>query len=115
MIDKRHNDIDEQMLMNYLEGKLTSEDQHKVEAAMMESPFLEDAVDGLSIVSNKQRVALMLDELNKTITKNTQSKKDKIKYNQLIPNLQTLVFTITIMVLLFAILGFVLYKMSQSN
>lgn len=111
MNDKRHTDIDEQMLMNYLEGNLTPEQQHKVEEAMMDSPFLEEAIDGLSIVSNKQRAAVILDELNKEITLKTKSKKSRIRYNQLIPNIQTLTISATIIVLLLVILGFVLYKM----
>lgn len=111
MKDKRHNEIDELMLMNYIEGKLTPEQQHKVEEAMMDSPFLEDAIDGLSIVTNKQRAAVILDELNKEISQKTRSKKKKIRYNHLIPDVQTLTITATITILLLVIIGYVLYKM----
>jgi hypothetical protein len=121
MNDKRTNewlnspspDIDERTLMDYLEGKLTPEAQHEVEKAMIESPFLNDALEGLSAVSNKQRVATILDELNKDITNKTKSRK--IKYNPLIPNIQTLTITVTITVLLLVALGFVLFKMLMAN
>ena len=115
MNDKRNNEIDEQMLMNYLEGKLSPEEQHEVESAMLESPFLDDAVDGLSNITNKQRAAVILDELNKDITQKTTSKKDKIKYNYLIPNMQTLIITATITILLMAIIGFVIIKMFHNS
>ena len=116
MNDKRQNDIDELMLMNYLEGKLTPEQQHQVEEAMMESPFLNDAVDGLSIVTNKQRAAVILDELNKEITQKTKSKNSKkIKYNHLIPNMQTLITSATIVILLLVIIGYVLIKMLKHS
>lgn len=105
--------VDEQMLMDYLEGKLNKEQAHEVEQMMTESGFLNDAVEGLSEMRDKQRIATILHELNTKLQVKTQ--KQKRKYQPLFPNQQTLTLVVLITILLLVTLGFVIYKMSQTQ
>lgn len=105
--------VDEQKLMDYLEGKLTKEQVYEVEQMMMESGFLNDAMEGLSEMKDKQRIATILHELNSKLQVKTQ--KQKRKYQPLFPNQQTLTLVVLITILLLVTLGFVIFKMSQTR
>ena len=105
--------VDERMLMDYLEGKLNKEQAHEVEQKMADSGFLNDAVEGLSGMKDKQRVATILHELNSKLQVKTQ--KQKRKYQPLLPSQQTLTLVVLITILLLVTLGFVIFKMSQTQ
>ena len=80
---------------------------------MTESGFLNEAMEGLSDMKDKQRIATILHELNSKLQVKTQ--KQKRKYQPLFPNQQTLTLVVLITILLLVILGFVIYKMSQTQ
>jgi hypothetical protein len=105
--------VDEQKLMDYLEGKLSREQVYEVEQMMTESGFLNEAMEGLSDMKDKQRIATILHELNSKLQVKTQ--KQKRKDQPLFPNQQTLTLVVLITILLLVILGFVIYKMSQTQ
>lgn len=105
--------LDEKQLMDYLEGKLDPQKAHEVEQMMAESGFLNDAVEGLSQMKDKQRIATILHELNSKLQTKTQ--KQKRKYQPFFPNQQTLTLVVLITILLLVTLGFVIFKMSQTQ
>jgi thiosulfate reductase cytochrome b subunit len=70
-------------------------------------------MEGLSDMKDKQRIATILHELNSKLQVKTQ--KQKRKYQPLFPNQQTLTLVVLITILLLVILGFVIYKMSQTQ
>ena len=88
IVNSSSDRVDEQKLMDYLEGKLSPEQAHEVEAMMAESGFLDDAVDGLSSMKDKQRIAMILQELNSKLHVKTQQQKRK--FTPLIPDQKTL-------------------------
>jgi len=105
--------LDEQKLMDYLQGKLSPDQAHEVEKMMADSGFLDDAVEGLSSMKDKQRIATILSELNSKLqTKTHQQKK---KFTPLIPDTRTLALVALITILLLIIIGFVLFKMVQTS
>lgn len=104
--------LDEQVLMDYLEGKLAPEKIHEVEKMMANSGFLDDAVEGLSLMKDKQRIATVLHELNSKLQVKTQQQKKK--FRPFIPGHQTMTMVVMITILLLVMLAFVIYKMSQS-
>jgi hypothetical protein len=112
IVNDLSDNIDEQMLMDYLEGKLTPEEQRRVERLMSESGFVDDAIDGLSQLKDKQKIALILHELNAKLQ--VKAKKRRRKYNQLIPDQQTLTIASIVIILLLVVIAFVIYKMMQS-
>jgi hypothetical protein len=103
--------IDEQMLMDYLEGRLTPEERHKVEIMMAESGFIDDALEGLSGMKDKQKIAIILQDLNSQLHHRTTKKRKK--FNLLIPDQQTLTIASIVTILILVVMAFVIYKMMQ--
>jgi hypothetical protein len=112
IINEHSDHIDEQMLMDYLEGRLTPEEKHRVEIIMAESGFIDDAVEGLSGMKDKQKIATILQELNTQLHNKTSTRKKK--YNLLIPDQQTLTIASIVTILILVVMAFVIYKMMQS-
>ncbi len=102
-------DLDENLLMDYLEGRLTAEEKHRVEKMMTDSGFIDDAMEGLSGMKDKQKIAIILQELNAQLHSRTVKKRKK--YNQLIPDQQTLTIVSIVTVLLLVVIAFVIFKM----
>jgi hypothetical protein len=104
-------DLNEKMLMDYLEGKLNAEERHRVERLMSDSGFIDDAVEGLSGMKDKQKIATILHQLNTQLHAKTVKKRKK--YNQLIPDQQTLTIATMVTILLLVVIAFVIFKMMQ--
>lgn len=105
--------VTEQQLMDYLEGKLPPEQAHEVEKMMADSGFLDDAVEGLSHMKDKQRIATILHELNSKL--HAKTRKQKSKHAHLLPDQQTLSIVALLTVLLLAVLAYVIFRMYQSR
>jgi anti-sigma factor RsiW len=112
IINHTSDHIDEQMLMDYLEGRLSPEEKHRVEFLMSESGFVDDAIEGLAAMKDKQKIATILHELNSKLHQKTMKKVRK--YNVLIPDQQTLTIASIITILLLAVIAFVVFKMMQN-
>ena len=52
----KNSNIDQQKLLDYLEGKLSEEERHEVEKLMADSDFINDAVEGLENMKDKQKI-----------------------------------------------------------
>ena len=77
-------DIDQETLLLYLQGKLSADEQHKLEKQMMNSDFDSDALEGLQDLKNKTNIASLVHQLNSDLKKRTQKKKrfkEKLKIN----------------------------------
>jgi len=119
MNDKWHDilnksgQITEQKLMDYLEGRLSPDDAHEVEKLMVDSGFLDDAVEGLSQMKDKQKIAGILQELNGHLKTRTKPKKKKNLL--IIPDQLTLAVATTITVLLLIVIAYVIYRMYHTS
>jgi hypothetical protein len=101
--------ISEQKLMDYLEGRLSPEESHEVEKLMADSGFVDDAIEGLSQMKDKQKIATILQELNGQL--NTKIKQKTRKNKLLIPNQLTLTIATTVTVLFLIVIAYVIYRM----
>src|ERR1700761_6650381 len=72
-----NKDIDNQPLMDYLSGKLSPEELHEVERSMADNDFLNDAIEGLQDIPDKKNVQRYVDELNASMHKNLEKKKQR--------------------------------------
>jgi len=105
--------ISEQKLMDYLEGRLTPEESHEVEKLMVDSGFIDDAVEGLSEMKDKQKIAVILQELNGQLKTRIRQKTKRNKL--LIPDQLTLAVVTTVTVLFLIIIAYVIYRMYHSS
>jgi anti-sigma factor RsiW len=100
--------IDQKKLMDYLEGKLSDKEKHEVESLLNDSPFLDDAVEGLSQMKDKQKIAAILTELDNHLHQKIKEKKKRKAKDLFFPG--WLVFaTATIIILI--LIAFIIYKM----
>ena len=71
-----NKDIHNQDIMNYLSGKLSAEEKHMMEVAMLENEIIDDAVEGLSALPN-DHIAPAVDHVNHNLKKYLEQKKSK--------------------------------------
>lgn len=69
--------IDNNKLMNYLNGKLPPGEQHEVEQWMMENPFEAEAVEGLQHAGGEKNIQATVDQLNRQLHKYLEQKKQR--------------------------------------
>ena len=70
-------DIDQETLLQYLQGKLSEEKKHEVEMQLLNSDFEDDAVEGLQQFKDKEQLKFMVDMLNKDLKKKVEKKKQR--------------------------------------
>jgi anti-sigma factor RsiW len=77
-----HGRLPEDKLMAYLEGRLSPEEQHEVEAWLAEEGMESDALEGLQQLAPgdaKQSAARLNNELRKMITGKKERRKKQIR------------------------------------
>jgi hypothetical protein len=102
-------EVDQEMLLQYLQGKLSAQEQHDLEKQMMGDDFDSDALEGLQEFQNKKNLSALVDQLNTDLKKRTEKKKrfrEKLKLN-LDSNL---IVAIVIILLLIILSYFILHK-----
>lgn len=100
-----HDDaLNDEQLINYLEGNLSDEERHAIELQMLEDDFANDAVEGLGNITNKAQLTTYVEQLNRQLQKNINSKKKRKDKRKLVDN-QWLIFAICI-VLAISVIGY---------
>lgn len=67
--------IDENYLMAYVDGSLTHEQQHEMETILEEDPFLNDAVEGLSYIDDKEHLKNITAQINLQLKKQIAARR----------------------------------------
>lgn len=70
-------DVDQEKLLQYLQGQLSGEQQHEVEKELVDDGFASDAMEGLQQIRDKKQVAYMVEMLNRDLKKKTEKKKER--------------------------------------
>lgn len=108
ILSNSNKDIDNQKLMDYLSDKLSAEEKHIVEEAMIDSEMMNDAMEGLDGFKNKKEVSALVEQLNTNLKKQLEKKKSK-KLKRSIKDLPWLYLTI-ILILIIILIGFLVIK-----
>ncbi len=69
--------LNEDELMSYLQGSLSEDDKHAFEKKIETSGFVNDAIDGLKTIRNKQNINDYVHQLNKNLEKQLALKKQR--------------------------------------
>jgi hypothetical protein len=100
-----HDDeLNDEQLMNYLEGNLSDEERHAIELQMLEDDFTNDAVEGLENITNKAQLPTYVEQLNRQLQKNIALNKQRKAKRKLEDN-QWLIISICV-VLAICVLGY---------
>lgn len=113
ILSNEHPEIDPELMMQYLQGKLTPEQKHEVEKQLMQGDFEEEAMEGLQEFRDKEQIQYTIDALNRDLKQRTEKKKkrrDKLK----LPD-QSLVIVSVIVVLILVVLSYVVIKRLLHN
>lgn len=75
LLSNSNKDIDNQLLMDYVAGKLSDSKKHEVEKLMAESGFINDAMEGLENTTDPKDLSLTIDQLNRDLHKKLSQRK----------------------------------------
>jgi hypothetical protein len=101
------NGIDDQKLMDYLQGKLSGQEKYEVEKWMADNDIAGDAVEGLEDIKDKIDLQSYVDQLNKNLLVQLQKKKQR-RIKMRLKEFPLLYFTVVLILLLCIIAYFVL-------
>jgi hypothetical protein len=105
-------EIDQETLLLYLQDKLTAEKRHEIEKKLLENEFVNDATEGLQEFRNKDKLALIVDQLNHNL-KNKLQKKSRAKRPIHLKDQPWLYLAVMIIILLIIISYFVIQRLQQ--
>lgn len=109
ILSKFSSEVDQQTLLKYLEGKLSEQQKHEVEKQMLDSEFEQDALEGLEQVRQKEKLASLVEQMNRDLKKKVEKKKrlrDKWRYKD-----QPWIYIAVLIVLLLAIISFIILRL----
>lgn len=108
--NEQQGGITEAYLMDYLEGNLSMEAQHRLEVMMDRDPFLRDAVDGLSGMKDKSRITAIALQLNAQLKQQTGRRKRNRRMSLTHPRL--LAWVAVLMIILFIFLAWWFFRIA---
>jgi len=102
-----NKDIEQEKLLEYINRKLSSEEQHAIERQLNDDPFMSDAVDGLQDLGNTQ-LPILVRQLNDGLRKELAKKKNRRKKRNL-PQQAWVYFTV-ILLLVLVVTAYIIIK-----
>ncbi len=111
ILSQLSSEVDQQILLKYLEGKLTSEQQHDVEKKALDDDFEADALEGLQDIPNKAKIALLVEGLNQDVRNKTKMKKWPRRREAKVE--PWLIITIVIVLAIAVISYFIIHRMKH--
>ena len=72
-----HSEVDQETLLRYLEGHLTPEKAHELEAQILDSDFDSDALEGLQALPDKKALPGIVEALNRDLRKKTAKRRSR--------------------------------------
>jgi hypothetical protein len=111
----KNNDdgLNEEKLKKYLSGSISEADRYEIEKQMADSDFVNDAMEGLQTVSDKQKLNEYVNHLNKDLRQYLAEKK-QVKEKRKIKDLSWIIIAV-IVILLLCILAYVIIMMQHEK
>jgi hypothetical protein len=105
-------EVDQETLLKYLEGRLSDEQKHEVEKKMLASEFSDDALEGLQQIKNKEKISLLVEQLNRDLHKKLEKKRkrrERLRFKD-----QPWLYIAVVIILLLIVLSYVvIHRMLQ--
>ncbi|MBL7730448.1 MAG: hypothetical protein JNM88_04655 [Chitinophagaceae bacterium] len=77
ILSNLNTEIDQETLLQYLQGQLPADKKHEVEKQLLLDPFADDAAEGLEEFEDKGKLQYMVEMLNRDLKKTTEKKKKR--------------------------------------
>ncbi|MCH5600703.1 hypothetical protein [Niabella ginsengisoli] len=75
ILSNAKGDLSQDQLMKYLNDELDQTERHDLEKEIANDPFEADALEGLEEVENKEKIELIVDDLNRNLKKKIAKKR----------------------------------------
>ena len=111
ILSNLNKDIEQEKLLQYLNRKMSDEEQHAFEKQMNEDDFMNDAVEGLQSLENKNNIDLVVQQLNADLKKQLDKKKRRKEKRKL--KEQPWVYFSVVLILLLIIITWLVMKRIQ--
>ena len=109
----KEGELNEAILLKYLEGTLSREEAYAVEKQMAASDFVNDAVEGLGNFKSKKSISVIVDELNNNLQQQTSKPKNRREKRRL-KGLDGILISV-IIVLMLCMLGYAVLHVYEQN
>lgn len=73
--------LSEKMLFDYIDNKLSQKERHIVEKHLLDCEMCSDALEGLEMVKDRNRIVLIKDAINKKILSSTKKEAVVVSFN----------------------------------
>jgi hypothetical protein len=103
-------DVDQQKLLEYLQGHLSADQQHDLEEGLLHDDFAAEALEGLQNINDKKKIQQLVAQLNKDLQKKTE-KKNAFRKSLELKFEPTALIAVVIVLLLLLISYFILHGM----
>lgn len=103
-----NKDVGQEKLLEYLSRNLSEAEQHELEMQLNDDDFLSDAIDGLEQLEHKEKLPLLVQQLNAGLKSKLDQKKKKRRRAPEFNNSSTYYTIIIILVLV--VIAFVVVR-----
>jgi hypothetical protein len=108
ILSNLNNEIEQEKLLEYLNRRLSEEEQHLLEKQMNHDEFVSDAMDGLEQIKNTDKVTLAVSQLNAGLKKQLENNKKKRRKPGVVK--ESWIYYAVILLLLLAVIGYVVIR-----
>ncbi len=114
ILSNLNNEADQELLSKYLQDKLSNEDRHAFESALIDDEFTADAFEGLSRLDANVNVDLLQQSLRNNLNKRLKE-KNKRKLNTTLQNTHWYIYAIVLIILLCLVGYYVVTQLVQKS
>ena len=108
ILSNLNKDIEQEKLLQYLNRNMTDAEQHAFEKQMNDDAFMNDAVEGLEALENKNKIAGLVEQMNADLKKQLEKKKKRKEKRKIIE--QPWIYYSIVIVLLLLMIAFLVIK-----
>ena len=108
ILSNLNKDIEQEKLLQYLNQHMSEQEKHAFESQMNDDEFMNDAVEGLQSLKDKNDIPLVVNQLNTSLKK--QLTKKKRRTSIIDAGQQTWVYFSIILILLLIIAAFLIIR-----
>jgi hypothetical protein len=110
ILSRLSSEVDQELLLRYLQGKLSDPQKHEIEKQLLKDEFNEDAAEGLEQFNDKEQLQYMVEMLNRDLKKKTE-KKRKRREKMRLKDQPWLYLSVLILICLIVIAYIVIYRL----
>jgi len=101
-IEDRGAGIDEDRLLDYIEGRMPPDEEYRLETILESDPFLNDAVEGLAEVKDRAQLRAIAAQINVQLRRQVRSRRRQRRGHKLTEGQGWLMVLIVLLLVLLA-------------